>query len=109
MSDFIAVNTARLRTSYFKLSRFLESRSIRYIPAVAGLFVFARLCDEGSEEAEKDMLAHLSQNRVCLVPGDACHCSEPGWFRITFALKESELQEGISRMGLAMDEYRNAR
>lgn len=109
VSSFVAANNALLRTSYSKLAGFFKSLSIQYVPAVAGLFVLARLCDDDSEAAESDMLAKLNRRRVCLVPGQSCHCSEPGWFRITFALKATDLEEGMRRIGQAVNDFRRKR
>jgi aspartate/methionine/tyrosine aminotransferase len=64
--------------------------------------VFARLARDGTQEGEREMLERLKKERVRLVPGRQYHCAEWGWFRIVFALKKGELEEGLRRIEKAL-------
>lgn len=97
----IALNSKRLSESYRILVEFLQKREIEFIPAHAGLFVFARLakgCRCWEEEAM--IVERLKENGVLVSPGRTYHGleEEKGWIRITFAVPEDTLREGLERV-----------
>jgi hypothetical protein len=53
---------------------------------------------EGERERERRVLEGLKRKKVCLVPGEACHMPERGWFRITFGVSEEVLKEALGRI-----------
>lgn len=107
----LSTSTARLRVAYVTTTAFLQRLHVPYIPAVAGPFVFARLAqariekekndgpvDEAVKEREQMILQGLRKRKVCLVPGEACHMLESGWFRIAFGVSEEVLKEALGRI-----------
>lgn len=87
--DFIAKNNAVLRKSYQILVDSLDLYHIPYVPAVAGIFVWIDLTaylSHASWEGEKQLWESICENcKVILTPGESCHASKPGFFRLCFA------------------------
>eukprot|EP00890_Picochlorum_soloecismus_P000397 jgi/Picsp_1/1358/NSC_04837-R2_transducin wd40 domain-containing protein len=88
-SDFIYKNNAAIRRSYQILVDSLESCHIPYVPAAAGIFVWIDLTaylPHASWEGEKQLWESICDNcKVILTPGESCHASKPGFFRLCFA------------------------
>ena len=91
-------NSVALRKACKKLETFLMRQRIQYIPASAGMFIFARLCPSEDEEAHQQLQVELSSNKVALAAGHSYHFSQPGWFRISYAMDPSLLDLGIHRL-----------
>lgn len=97
----IALNSKRLSESYRILVGFLQKREIEFIPANAGLFVFARLAKGCRSWEEEAMIGErLKENGVLVSPGRTYHGleEEKGWMRITLAVPEDTLREGLERV-----------
>ena len=68
-----------------------NSRELRYVTPMAGIFVFVDLSDfipEGSRDndGEAALFRRLSSEaQVLLTPGSRCACPQSGWFRLCFA------------------------
>jgi aspartate/methionine/tyrosine aminotransferase len=69
-----------------------------YIWARLGCRSFSRLDDEPSWEDEAALNDRFEAVGVSVGAGQGYCASEPGWFRITFALPEEELMEGLRRI-----------
>ncbi|KAL7574113.1 hypothetical protein ACA910_014802 [Epithemia clementina (nom. ined.)] len=86
---FLAESRRRLRASYDKCVSKLTEMVIPYIPAVAGMFVYAdfsSLLPERSFEWERCLSAILYKHaRVVLTPGESQRDVNPGMFRICYA------------------------
>lgn len=93
-----------LRDAYTVLAEFLASRQIEFVPAVCGVFVFARLCPTESTEAEKKLKLLLKKNAVVLAAGTDYHFQRPGWFRICYAVQRERLGEALRRLAACLDE-----
>ena len=87
--DFIDKNSAAIRRSYQILADSLESCRIPYVPAVAAIFVWIDLTaylHDTSWEGENRLWEAICENcKVILTPGESCHASKPGYFRLCFA------------------------
>ena len=105
----------RLRASYIYTIDFLRRHDIEYIPATAGPFLFAKLCQtvtanepmETSEDpsrpsSEDEMLKQLRWKKLALMGGAAYHCIQDGWFRIAFGVTRKTLDEGLRRLEKAL-------
>lgn len=106
----VAVNSRRLSASYAIVTSTLRQWDVKFIPASAGLFVFARLI-KGAQtwEQETAVVERLKNDAGVLVsPGRAYHGveGEKGWVRLTFAVPALVLTEGLRRVGscLGLDE-----
>lgn len=49
-------------------------------------------------EAERELAWRMINNKVWIATGEAYRSERPGWFRITFAVDEAELELGIQRL-----------
>ncbi|KAF2711255.1 1-aminocyclopropane-1-carboxylate synthase-like protein 1 [Pleomassaria siparia CBS 279.74] len=85
------------------VTEFLDGRGIKFIPATAGLFVFAKLC-LNSTDSERSFIMRLCKQGIVLASGTSYHCQELGWFRICFAVERSKLRAGLVRLGYVLDE-----
>jgi bifunctional pyridoxal-dependent enzyme with beta-cystathionase and maltose regulon repressor activities len=48
-------------------------------------------------EAERELAWKMIDNKVWIATGEAYRSERPGWFRVTFAVDEAELELGIQR------------
>lgn len=97
----IAQNREMLARSYTIMTEFLKSHAIAYIPANAGLYVFARIApDARTWEEEAEAVERLKLAGVLVSSGKAYHGpdTEKGWARVLFAIEETHLREAIRRM-----------
>lgn len=102
MTTYLFENSQRLYTSYCILKQAFEEINIPVLPADGGIFAF---CDfrfylnDQTYEAEQELFQRLFAVGVLLTPGEACHCSAPGFFRACYAfVQPSGLEEGIRRI-----------
>lgn len=97
----ISQNAERLAAAYSKMTAFLDSFEIPYIPANAGLYVFVRIAPQATTwEEEAEMADRLKAAGVVVSCGKAYHVpeKEKGWARMLFALEDEQLTEAIRRM-----------
>ncbi|RFU74715.1 1-aminocyclopropane-1-carboxylate synthase [Trichoderma arundinaceum] len=90
----------RLSTAYEHCVALLKQHDIPYVPAHAGPFIWIDLSKHLSShtlEAERELAWRMIDNKVWLATGEAYRSERPGWFRITFAVDEVELELGIQR------------
>ncbi|KAI1934458.1 hypothetical protein LOZ66_005926 [Ophidiomyces ophidiicola] len=101
LSDLIQLNRDRLSSSYATVASWLELNSIKWIPANAGVYVFAKLCKDATTwEDEARVIQKCKEGGVLLSAGKNYHGveSEKGWARITFAVQPEVLQAGLSKI-----------
>lgn len=87
------------------MTAFLLNYGIPYIPASAGIFVFARLAPLAkTSDDELAVVKRFELYGIKIGPGSAYHIpnSEKGWFRLTFAFEGRQLEEIIRRMELCL-------
>ncbi len=78
------------------------SRVLRTELAQATFYLFPRL-PAGTDDQE--VVRHLLKRGVAVVPGSAFGLSGTGHIRLTFALEDGILQEGVERLVEAVDAY----
>lgn len=102
-TEYILENSRRLAASHDIVESGLRQIGIPIIPSVAGVFVFANLRSllrEDTFDAEDILNRELISMGIVATPGRACHCPQPGYFRICFAwVPPSSLEEAIRRLG----------
>ncbi|KAF7154855.1 hypothetical protein CNMCM5623_003113 [Aspergillus felis] len=99
-------NRAALQRSAKLVRDFLAFHQIPFVPPAAGVYIWARLgCGsaswpgcEPSWEDEARLNDGFEAAGVSVGAGQGYCASEPGWFRITFALPRNELVEGLQRI-----------
>jgi aspartate/methionine/tyrosine aminotransferase len=101
LPSLIATNRARHRQAYMRLTSFLRSRAIEYLPAYAGPFLFARIAPKArSWEDEAAAVERLKEAGVNVSGGKSYHVTEQqmGWARLTFAIEPHQLETAMRRM-----------
>ncbi|KAJ9488957.1 hypothetical protein VN97_g4320 [Penicillium thymicola] len=108
LPELLTLSSLRLGRLYMILTVFLKTRGIEYIPASTGLFVFARLAPNATKwEEEAAMVRRLKEAGVLVGPGKIYHTAEgdKGWVRLTFALREDILQQGLQRLQRGLEDF----
>ncbi|KAI9878492.1 MAG: hypothetical protein M1830_000724 [Pleopsidium flavum] len=95
---FVQKNSRRLKRAYKMIQKFLIDRRIPFLPAEAGMFVFARFCSSDEPSSEQDFQQQMKKHGVVLASGTSYHMNQPGWFRISYALPPSVVAEGLLRI-----------
>ncbi|BGP41492.1 hypothetical protein JCM10449v2_005480 [Rhodotorula kratochvilovae] len=103
---FLSLNQARLAAAYARATAFLAAQGVPYRPASAGHFVWVDLRawlprGKGDAEGEAVLAQALWSAGVNLGRGTA-YGGEPGWFRLTFTVREDYFAEGLERLGRAL-------
>ncbi|KAJ2709169.1 hypothetical protein H4R19_004389 [Coemansia spiralis] len=123
IDSMLQISRARLASHYSAVAQFLDRHSIKYIPCVAGHFVWLQLpvhthakvlraqgasaSDEGAAteitawtaEAEHVVWEHtVKEAHVYMPPGQSFFATEPGWFRLTFSISMLELEVVLDRL-----------
>lgn len=104
LPNFLITHRERLEDRYALCTNFLKARSIPYIPSNAGCFIWANLSkysafERGntSLEQERSLACRLFGEGIYLIPSEAFHGEDPGWFRISFAVDKDTLETGLAR------------
>ncbi|KAK9166070.1 hypothetical protein Scep_001261 [Stephania cephalantha] len=102
-SHYIVENQKRLKNRYDKIVSGLRNAGIGVLPSDAGLFCYVdmrHLLSSNTFEAEMELWKKiLYQVKLNISPGAACHCTEPGWFRVCFAnMSEDTLSLALQRI-----------
>ncbi|CCA65609.1 Aminotransferase class I/classII large domain-containing protein [Caenorhabditis elegans] len=91
----------RISIHYRYTSDNLKRLEIPFIPAQAGIFVFADFSKHLTSldsVGELALFERLAEAGVMLTPGVHQKCHVFGWFRIVFACTKEELEEGFRRL-----------
>ncbi|PGH15386.1 hypothetical protein AJ80_05570 [Polytolypa hystricis UAMH7299] len=105
LSSLVARNQERLSSSHSTITSWLRLNDFEYIPANAGVYVFAKLCkNAASWDDEAEMVQRCKQAGVVVSAGRSYHGveSEKGWARITFAVERDTLWMGLERLAKAL-------
>lgn len=95
----IQLNETRLMSAYNQASKWMIARDIRYIPAVNGVYLLARLAPGAKTwQEEEELVRSLNVVGVLVLPGRSFHLKEPGWVRLTIAVEPAVLTEALSQM-----------
>ncbi|KAK8157459.1 pyridoxal phosphate-dependent transferase [Phyllosticta citrichinensis] len=106
MDGFIALNRSRLAIAYETMAKVFRTRAIRYIPANAGIFIWARLSDKVETwEQEADLTKILEGKQVAVSAGKGYAAAAPGWYRLSFAMEPENLRKGLERLEKGIDEF----
>jgi aspartate/methionine/tyrosine aminotransferase len=113
IDSYIKLNRSRLTKQYEKFKTKIESIDHRiYVrPSKAAFFLwtdFHLLLHEVTFEEEKRLFQIMFDHGIYIASGVFLGCSQPGWFRIIFCVKEKWIDEGIKRLKLALDVYRHS-
>ena len=101
LSELVRLNQERLAETYQTLTNALTRWHVRFLPANAGLFVFAKLIENAHDwEEETAVIRALASTGVVVSPGRRFDGGEHenGWVRMTFAVPRETLLEGFRRI-----------
>uniref|UniRef100_A0A8R1HKF0 Aminotran_1_2 domain-containing protein n=1 Tax=Caenorhabditis japonica TaxID=281687 RepID=A0A8R1HKF0_CAEJA len=101
LREFHTEVTKRMAIHYRYTAENLSRLDIPFVPAQAGIFVFANFskhCTTLDTAGELDLFDRLATSGIMLTPGVHQKCHVPGWFRLVFACTKEELEEGIRRL-----------
>lgn len=88
------------------MRKFLLDQQIYFLPADAGMFVFARLTSGDETNSEQHFQQQMKNHGVVLASGSNYHMNQPGWFRISYALAPSVVAEGLLRIDKSLKALR---
>jgi aspartate/methionine/tyrosine aminotransferase len=94
----------KLVVSCKKVEQFLIYRGLEFVPASAGLFMFACLGKRRTEEEQLLLVDCLERAGIKLVAGTSFHFGQFCWFRIMFSLPPEIMDTALQRIGDALDE-----
>ncbi|KAK7530980.1 pyridoxal phosphate-dependent transferase [Phyllosticta citribraziliensis] len=104
--SFIALNRARLSTAYETMAKVFRTRGMRYIPANAGIYIWAKLSNKvESWEQEADLTKLLAEKEVAVSAGKGYAAASPGWYRLSFAMEPEDLQKGLERLVRGIEQF----
>lgn len=102
LPEILRVARSRLSDGYHRVIKKLTRHGIPYIPVEGGIVIWVNLrafLRSPSFEDERQLWKQLlDEHRVSIPPGQAFHCSEPGWFRICFTSPVATLEAGLERL-----------
>ncbi|OJJ45953.1 hypothetical protein ASPZODRAFT_26546 [Penicilliopsis zonata CBS 506.65] len=102
LEQILKLSRTRLQTAYAAMRRFLRAHEMEYIPAWAGMYVWARLDKTITTwEQETALQKRLADHGVAVSAGRSYSSQQPGWYRLSFALEGDALAEGLRRIEAA--------
>ncbi|ORX48948.1 PLP-dependent transferase [Piromyces finnis] len=104
--NFIINNNRKLFKNYIHLTNSLKAHNIPYVKGNAGFFIYIDLHKAGKLN-EFDLWMKLLEGGVYISPSQAFFSadteSERNWFRICFAVEQSELNLSLDRLYKVLD------
>lgn len=105
---FIELNRSRLAIAYETMASFLRSLNVRYVPAYAGIYIWAKLSEKvQSWDQEAQLTKMIADNGVAVSAGKSYAARDPGWYRLSFALEPEKLQEGLRILAIGIAAFEN--
>jgi DNA-binding transcriptional MocR family regulator len=88
----------------------LRVHNVRYAPATAGLFIFARLKPDATEKEEAQFQQRMKGKGLIISPGQAYHIGPEhrGWYRLTFALLPAQLEKALAILEQCLKDTKKA-
>ncbi|KAL7952876.1 PLP-dependent transferase [Trichoderma compactum] len=103
IGKIVDLNIKRLCRAAQIAIQFAEFHQLEYYKPVAGLYIWLRLsADCATFDDEEALVQRCSQLGVYVGSGADYTEPQPGWFRLTFAIPEDKLLEGLRRIETAM-------
>ncbi|KAF2468469.1 1-aminocyclopropane-1-carboxylate synthase 7 [Lindgomyces ingoldianus] len=105
LPNILELNRRRLLASYNVLTAALADWGIKFIPANAGLFLFAKIAPMAKTwDEEEEVVSKLRASGVIVSAGRKYNVAETeiGWVRITFAVPEVVMKNALERMKVSL-------
>ncbi|KAG0502397.1 hypothetical protein HPP92_002469 [Vanilla planifolia] len=109
---YLETNRERLRERRKRVVGALREVGVECLKGDAGLFCwvnFGGFLEEKTTEGELRLWKlMLEDSKINVSPGSACHCAEPGWFRVCFANMSTEtLDVALTRLQVFAEKIAN--
>ncbi|UJR31173.1 hypothetical protein I4U23_018680 [Adineta vaga] len=109
---YLKLNQVRLTEQYQKAKKKIEQidTRIHVRDSQAGLFLwidFRLMLTQITFDEEHKLFDEFFHHGVYITNGLVIGCSEPGWFRMIFTVKDAWIDEGIERMKQALRTYKS--
>lgn len=99
MEKIVGLNIKKLSRAAQIAIQFAEFHQLEYYKPVAGLYIWLRLSAEcATFDDEEALVQRCSQLGVFVGSGADYAEPQPGWFRLTFAIPEDKLLQGLRRI-----------
>lgn len=108
--SFIVLNRSRLTNKFLWVKSELELMGISVRNSRAGFFIWADFrpfMKEVTFEEENRLFQLFFEHGIFIWPGQNLGCTQPGWFRFIFSLKDCMITEGLKRIKTALNEFTN--
>ncbi|KAI0099799.1 pyridoxal phosphate-dependent transferase [Nemania sp. FL0031] len=103
LEGIFARNKMDLRRAAEQVGDFLAFHNVSFYRPTAGCFLWARLGgSSATKESDAALWKRFASAGVALAIGGAFNETEEGWFRITYALPQEDLQKGLRRIEAAL-------
>ncbi|RYC64155.1 hypothetical protein CHU98_g2047 [Xylaria longipes] len=103
LESIFAKNKLDLRCAAEYVGDFLAFHNVSFYRPTAGCFLWARLGgSSATKESDAALWRKFASAGVALAIGGAFSETERGWFRITYALPQEDLEKGIRRIETAL-------
>lgn len=93
-------NGTVLQKAYLRVKNFLFVNGIAFIPATAGMFLFAQLCTNAEAQTENEFEETIKSSWSLAQCRDKLPLpiQSQAWFRICYAVEGSVYSEGLQRL-----------
>ncbi|WP_329564566.1 aminotransferase class I/II-fold pyridoxal phosphate-dependent enzyme [Kitasatospora sp. NBC_01266] len=101
-AGFLTESRRRLAASYTAAAAELDRHGLRHLPAEAGCSLWLdlrdRLPEPGFDGERRLWRTVFDRLKVNIMPGEAFHSPEPGWFRLCHPLDPAVVAEAVARL-----------
>ena len=100
LQEYLINFTSQLTEAYNLCTSILHGMNVPYLPSNCGPFLWIDLSkslQHKTIESECNLAWRMIKAGVWLATGEAYRSEEPGWFRLTFAVPETEIRLGLKR------------
>ena len=100
LQEHLTKLTARLTEAYDLCTSILQGMNVPNLPANSGPFLWINLSgflQQKTTESERNLAWRMINEGVWLATAEAYRSEQPGWFRLTFAVPESEIRLSLKR------------
>jgi aspartate/methionine/tyrosine aminotransferase len=108
--SYIELNRSRLTEKFQYVKLKLESMGIQARDTHSGFFIWADFrpfMKKKTFEEENQLFELFFEHGLYVSRGYNLGCSQPGWIRLVFTLKDSMITEGLKRMKAILNQFSN--
>nr|A0A1U9YHZ6.1 RecName: Full=Aminotransferase verI; AltName: Full=Verticillin biosynthesis cluster protein I [Clonostachys rogersoniana]AQZ42161.1 putative aminotransferase [Gliocladium sp.] len=103
LSTLVNLNVQRMRKAARTAIQFAQFHGLTFCEPVAGVYIWLRLSEDcHTRDDEEEIVQRCTKHGALVGSGSDYSESQPGWFRLTFAIPDNEFLEGLNRIETAM-------